>query len=148
MAKQIEFYDENRDIKVFDSTEFKGTEPAVIEITENGTYDVTEYDRADVSVSGGGEDFTTATVTIETASTPVKIATAIVITDGQYTGINAGGYIPNNDTASLLVPLYKGKAYLTLLDEYSAPTTSGAVSYDSDDMSLIITGDGTATFTD
>ena len=78
-----------------------------ITITENGTdIDVSEYATADVNVSGGSSDFSTAEVTFICSSSEPEIHLAFinVQNDGIYSVIDI-----TESTLTVTVPLYKNK---------------------------------------
>lgn len=98
-------------------------------------------------------DFSTAEVTINVAdsiSGGARISVPTVIPNGDYAGVNCSDFIAvgSGVSASIsTVPLYKGKAFLTVGGQYTI-TTSGNVIYDADNNELVVTGDGTVNVTD
>lgn len=84
---------------------------SVIEITENGRYNVAKYSFADVNVEGGGSsDFSTAEVTVQitTENPDVYIAIPTIVTSPMDMILNQQYNTLNSSTAQILtVPLYK-----------------------------------------
>ncbi len=127
---------------------------SVIEITENGRYDVKRYVYADVNVEGGGgsSDFSTAEVTME-----------FIRDSGNQTGRPAV-YIPcieSNQgisyitcepiTLPLVVPLYQGNALGSIkngggiLDSITIVSVSATENIEVFDTDVLIHGDGVIT---
>jgi len=121
-------------------------EGATLSITENGEYDVSSYDVANVNVSGGGggdSDFTTAqlTVTGNPGLGNEYLPIVTVIPDHSVEG--AVGTMNLGSGSPYTVILYKGKCYAPFSN---VATTSGSITY-NDTLSVYeITGDCSITF--
>ena len=122
-----------------------------IAITENTAegepLNVSQYATATVNVSGGGDsDFTTAQITI-ISNTMVEAVKGFVVYDEEgFENIAFYGTL-STGTDELTVPLYKGTAiWETLPQQDQYITVSGNITKDSNDGVLIITGDGTITY--
>lgn len=117
-----------------------------IEITENGEYDVYQYAKANVNVSGGGSsDFSIGEVTITNNSQySAHIQTPVVMEDS----LDIGWTIPSQGSADVGVILYNGYAspstrIIVNTQTYTNVTITGNIEIDGE--YLIITGDGTIT---
>lgn len=120
-------------IRTITGTEISGTK----QITENGTYDVSQYASADVSVSGGATFPDTLKINVfndGTDATSVQIQ--YVIIDNGYVR-TATENIMVNGTETISVPSGKNEIRL------SAVSTSSSNMY-SLNLSVVV-GDGTAT---
>lgn len=94
-------------------------------------------------------DFTTATVTVNVDDTIIEeaigeagvanIPVGIVISEGEYPRM---WYDYGLISSVLTIPLYKGKASILAMKEYTI-TTSGSITYSENGMEFVITGDGT-----
>lgn len=131
------------------------TPTGTIEITENGEgIDVAQYAYADVSVSGGSSDFSTATVTLNI--TPPEGVTGIdeyvmaglSFPDDEIT--YSGTFVCENSETEIL--LYDGYGIITAIQSHKVAdyeldpetiTTTGNVVYQSDENLFIVTGDCT-----
>ena len=102
--------------------------------------------------SGGGEsgDFSIANVAITVsdlfAQNGLSVSFPVVVEDGEYSGLNSSPFFPRGLSETIVVPMWKGKAFAVLQDEANVATTGG-VAFDSDAMEFTITGDGTITIT-
>lgn len=120
-----------------------------IAITENGEgIDVAQYATADVSVSGGGGDFTTCTVTITNESEKDFILEAPYINGGM---LKSAVLSMDMDGSPIEVVLYGDGtlAFVTGDGGYDIPdsvTCTGSLSYEAG--AITIEGDGTLTFSD
>jgi len=125
-----------------------------IAITENGeAIDVAQYATADVNVSGGGGDFSTATVavtltmpegkTLSEASVNASVgyydADGLAIVDGEVEVWLVSGY--TTYIGGILGSDADYDPYT--LDTSSPITATGGVSWDADNERFIVTGDGT-----
>ena len=121
-----------------------------ITITENGSnIDVSQYAKADVNVSGGGGDFSTATVTFAITYSGQVSARVPVVSDAVNACVPFDVSVTSVDEPiTATVVLYKGKCYAPIVDGLDAVATTGNVTYDSDNNALVITGDGTVTFSE
>ena len=102
---------------------------------DNETCETTGYingEAVDFSGGGGSGDFSTAEVEITGMA---EIYGAFLKEDETY-------YI--NDSGTVTVILYKGKATLSSLN--APENVTGDITYDSDRDEIIVTGDGTITF--
>lgn len=125
-----------------------------ITITENGTdIDVSEYATADVNVSGGSSDFSTANVTIiNNAGDSVSLAipTCYESTDAPF-GLpfisSSTTVVASNESATFKAALYKGYALFSTMGNVGIDnvTTSGDVTYNEEYSVYFITGDCTIT---
>lgn len=125
MTKEVELFPENYPYYELVDT-FSEAEPTsaeapggvtptgTIQITENDTYDVTNYASAVVNVSGGDSDFSTATVTLIFDSTAPELVPGVLSFIFNYPEI--GDLIVNASEwprlESIQIPLYKNKAYV------------------------------------
>lgn len=165
MTKEVELFPENYPYYELVDT-FSEAEPTsaeapggggitptgTIQITENDTYDVTNYASAEVNVPS---DFTTATVTfINSSETPGSYfsISGLAIVDAENNMI----YINDSDNLIMVeteyaatIPLYKDKYKVSMyiFNDVGAtpPSVTGNVTMDNDEFSLIITGNGTFT---
>ena len=118
-----------------------------ITITENGEgIDVAQYATADVSVSGGGGDFSTCTVKITNESTKDFIIAVPNLYGAQlYSGVDSA----DMDGSDFEIVLYSGNGISVLMStEVVPPTPSGTGGVEVNNGSIYITGDGTLTFSD
>ena len=121
---------------------------SVIEITENGRYNVAKYSFADVNVEGGGSsDFSTATVTL---TNPPQGGGTVEFEQSVYisvlgTMVGGGGGFTNIESSIPFV-LYKGAGYANFPLKQNFAVT-GDIEYDQEYGGLIIRGDGTLTIT-
>ena len=118
-----------------------------ITITENGEgIDVAQYATADVSVSGGGGDFSTCTVKITNESTKDFIIAVPNLYGAQlYSGVDSA----DMDGSDFDIVLYSGNGISVLMStEVVTPTPSGTGGVEVNNGSIYITGDGTLTFSD
>lgn len=134
------------------SSEAPGVTPTgTIQITENDTYDVTNYASAEVNVSGGSSDFSVAKVTFISNTGRYTAITPRVDSEDNCIITGAGLEVSDSSPVIIDIPLYKGKFsitpsfFVTDIDQQSMPTVSGGVSMDLDTGYIIITGDGTFT---
>lgn len=116
-----------------------------ITITENGTdIDVASYAKADVNVSGGSSDFSTAEVGFinVTGGLQPKIAIPYEL---EFTGFACADVMPEETFESPFnVILYKGQAVAYLVSTgYAFTEASGGVEISQDSQSILITGNGT-----
>lgn len=128
------------------------TPTGTIEITENGEHDVSGYAVADVSVSGGTSDYTTATVTITNNTTKQVWFSIPVAIDAEGGSISLGYHsVDSEETITLSCILYKGLCggVIDVKEALSVGnlSTSGDVSV-LVDMNVSITGNGTITITE
>lgn len=119
---------------------------AIIEITENGLYNVAKYGYANVNVEGGGggsSDFSTAEVTfICTGEPDITLPFINIQDDGVYSEINI-----TQSTQTVTVPLYKNKLSCTILPlSMSVTSTSGNITGSQMD-GYIISGNCTINYT-
>lgn len=117
-----------------------------ITITENGEgIDVSSYATADVNVSGGDSDYTTAQVSIVSDApggyAPVYFSYILEGYDGMWCDGGA------DDGATYTVPMYKGKACLSHGDSTDYYSLSGDAEFDDEEGTIIVTGDCTITYT-
>lgn len=158
MTKEVELFPENYPYYELVST-FADAEPTsaeapggvtptgTITITENDTYDVTNYASAEVNVSGGSSDFSTATVTIVGGSSTIQDPYAYELPAISRDGLSStivppiAGDEPNN----VDVILYKGKSTSTVtgISTASELIVSGNATYDTVGQILTITGNCT-----
>lgn len=99
-----------------------------------------------LSGGGGGGDLSTATVTFtNNTQNSFPIAYSFIFESDELTGIVNGVGIIDSDV--LTVPLYKGFAGWSIMDDVSqfSINTSGDVIHDEDVDAFIITGDCTIT---
>lgn len=125
------------------------TPSGTIEITENGEgIDVAQYAYADVNVSGGGGDFTTATVTLQKADgsdVSLQLECACIAPEGLPDASFMNQY-SENASLEFTAVLYKGKCLAYTTNDAATVTTAGDVTYDSELEMYIITGDCTLTY--
>lgn len=127
-----------------------------ITITENDTYTAPEgkaYSPVIVNVAGGSSDFSTATVTVIATSNMtidfnggfpeeanVEEQAPAYLSYTKYVELSA------NDAVELIVALYKGTAMISCdLADLTSYVTSGDIQ-DFGEGVLVVTGDGTVTF--
>ena len=137
-----------------------------ITITENGTdIDVSTYATADVNVSGGSSDFSTAEVTLVLTPPEGVTLTSWGLINASFNTGNTSWY-PNNtlleETNKIKLPMAKNGDNVICgyfedissadaeYNEYylsAEPTLSGGISYDSESNLYTVTGDCTITGT-
>ena len=132
-----------------------GTAPSgELEITENGEYDVTEYATADVQVAGGSSDFSTAKVTLNITLAGQALAETISL--GGYMQNSSGPFEAEFYYNTVESPfdcyLYKGEAVINRFsvegtdrvtyDTITTASASGDITWDSDNSSFVVAGDG------
>ena len=130
------------------------TPTGTIYITENGEgIDVSSYATADVNVSGGSSDFTTATLVIDTAQAHSGGFYLPVIDDSDDDPmiwlVNEGYNVAEHTTPNVV--LYRGACYTSIeSDSNLIVTATGNVEADGEggEWHLYITGDGTITVAD
>ena len=162
MTKEVELFPENYPYYELVST-FADAEPTsaeapggvtptgTITITENDTYDVTNYASAEVNVSGGSSDFSTATVTLNPVSgnSPSKFIIPMLIDEEGFTGVVCQDSYPNTGSSPMTVstPLYKGGAFIILhaLEEQNYGV-SGNASLIEGEAIILVSGDCTITY--
>ena len=116
--------------------------------TENKVYETPGevYNKVTVNVEGGGgsSDFSTAEVTIITASGKANTIIFPFVYDGEYSAV--GATFNNEGTHTFTVPLYKGEGDATIasIEEINISVT-GNIEYVEADGIFIITGDGSIT---
>lgn len=119
---------------------------AIIEITENGRYNVARYGYADVNVEGGGgsSDFSTATLTVNGNFTQSDIFIAPLIEkDPNNEDIAFPQLQSGNSTYTVI--LYKGRSTLMFMGSQSRTiAVSGNIETAATGI-YIITGDCTIT---
>lgn len=93
---------------------------------------------------GGSSDFSTAEVTIITASGKANTIIFPFVYDGEYSAVGAS--FNNEGTHTFTVPLYKGEgdANIASIEEINISVT-GNIEYVEADGIFIITGDGSIT---
>lgn len=150
MTKEVEIFPENypyyelvstfADAKPTSAEAPGGVTPTgTLQITENDTYDVTNYASAEVNVSGGSSDFSTATITLNpvSGSAPSKFVISMVYDEEGFAGVICYDSYPNTGSTAMeiSIPLYKGGAFITIhaLEESSYTVTGDAT---------IVTGEG------
>ena len=127
---------------------------AIIEITENGRYNVARYGYADVNVEGGGgsSDFSTALVTVSPADGSVELNGFVpVILDDEGEFITCVDYLENgykvvlfNDSFILVTTVQPG---YVVSGDASMETLDPIMPTDPTRYKLTITGDCTITIT-
>jgi hypothetical protein len=144
--RPAEKYDTN---PYYDTTEWPGyVEPTgTIEITENGEVDVTQYAKADVSVEssgGGSSDFTTAKIKLgSNATSSFSLPVSFIRHDALFSPI----YSRDMDGETEYdVALYGGYAVIDVDENITIQNYTGNIEVQG--HTLIISGDGTVTFTD
>lgn len=118
-----------------------------ITITENGTgIDIAEYATADVSVSGGSSDFSTAQVTVinNTSSDVMCFAAMTLVTPIPAIPPTAAAHfmVNINDTVTETVILYMGNS---AMEFETSGTLSGSGDVEIDGLNAYVTGDCTIT---
>ena len=126
-----------------------------ITITENGTdIDVSSYATADVAVSGGSSDFSTAEVTVTNNAGEEGSLLSVNLVNITNESVEVGQSIAKGYSADLTALLYKGTNYCYPADDsvYSYSVTGDAeIDVDSetgDEYGVYITGDCTITISD
>lgn len=143
------------DIEKLNSVKFnirKALESQGSDITVDTPFE--EYPKYVMEISGGGGgesgDFSIANVAITVsdlfAQNGLSVSFPVVVEDGEYSGLNSSPFLPRGISETMVVPMWKGKAFAVLQDEANVVTTGG-VAFDSDAMEFTITGDGTITIT-
>lgn len=138
-----------------------GAPSGTLDITQNGEYNISAYEKVDVEVEGGGggsSDFSTALVTISYTGTKLDNFSSLrfilcnAIDTGEFAGTIGSIAIDSFGglTQTATVILYKGKA--SAYREYTSldydTTLTGDIEYDADNGDYIITGDCTITISD
>lgn len=122
---------------------------AEINLAADGTVEkavIIDGDGAETPIGGGGSsDFTTAEVTItNNTGSDIRIAIPSVI-DDRMAFLGAINLVFPNDSRSLIVALYKGKALGdVIIDNVPSAVCTGGVIINDD--RITITGNGTITF--
>lgn len=119
-----------------------------ITITENGEdIDVAQYATANVSVSGGGGDFTTASVVFVNDATvdDYTVPCPNVYEGDLFCDIDSGDM---DGETPFEVVLYGGKLDVRLPMDVEIKVASVSGSIEIDGSSICITGDGTVTYED
>ena len=118
---------------------------AVIDITENGLYNVAKYGYANVNVEGGGEsDYSVATVTIiNQMNAPYKIALPTLDENLELSGFAL--VLPAPIPQNFDVVLKSGKV-VTDREDLPIYSATGDIQYTEE--LLTITGDGSITLAD
>lgn len=120
-----------------------------LSVTENGTYTAPSgkaYSPVTVNVPS---DFSTATVTFSRSNDDGEYRAVLSgVLDSDPAGISTEPYVIGSTPATIKIPLYKGKAFISLntffgVDTSVMPVFTGGVSLDNQTGAIIITGDGT-----
>ena len=162
MTKEVELFPENYPYYELVDT-FEDAEPTsaeapggvtptgTIQITENDTYDVTNYASAEVNVPGGSSDFSIANVTFISEAYGYGVYIAFVDEEEEAIYQHVSQNVFDDSPITLKIPLYKGKFYIeptaafTNMNPEVYPQFTGGITYDSDIGYFVITGDGTFT---
>ena len=135
-----------------DETSFAGITPTgKINITQNGTnIDVAQYALADVAVPAPASDYTTATVTVNSAISGMIFLPNIY--DDVETPENSTAYsffdVTAGEPLAQEILLYKGMAIGVITASDVNIATTGDVEYDELNQIIIVTGAGTITITE
>lgn len=111
---------------------------AVLEISENGRYDVARYGYADVNVESGSSDLSTAQMTIHNNSNNSATVNCAMTKTSLSTEMSGVGVsVDANETITVTILLYKGKALIT--SDHMMSNSSGNITIEP--LDAIATGD-------